>query len=148
MKYTLKAYAMTPNGHYTIKFFENADPVTMETLYNRYFHVTLEDKYHAYDFDAHFNNYAPAEALFKATVREYGITKVFISTEYLEWLKSSEEWEEAPMTQEEEYAEACMAEAHGEPSLMRRYEEKYEIEKDYSPSNPWNAPGMSVHDFI
>lgn len=23
-----------------------------------------------------------------------------------------------------------------------------ELEKSYSPSNPWDAPGMSIHDFI
>lgn len=148
MKYELQAYAMTPDGQFTIKFFENADLVTTETLYNRYFHVTLEDKYHAYDFDAHFNNYAPAIALFKATILEYEIKKVFLSESYLTWLNASKEWEEQPMTQEEEYAEACMAESCGDSHLMRRYEEKYHIEKEYSPSNPWDAPGMSIHDFI
>lgn len=50
--------------------------------------------------------------------------------------------------QEEMYADACMAEQYGDPTLMKRYENEYGIEKDYGPSNPWDAPGMCVEDFI
>lgn len=145
MKYELLAYAKTTDGQFTIKFFSNDEPT--EELYTRYFHVTLEDKYKAYDFDAHFNTYPPAEALFKTTILQYGISEVFISNSHLEWLTAEPNWDEAP-TQEEEYEEACMAEAYGEPMLMERYNRKYGIEKEYSPSNPWDAPGMKVSDFI
>lgn len=145
MTYELNAYATTIDGHYTIKFFENAEPI--EELNTRYFHVSLEDKYHTYDFDAHFNTYENAKNLFKATVEQYGIKKVYISEEYLKWLTAEPNWDEEP-TQEEEYYDACMASAYGDESLMWRYERKYGIEKEYSPSNPWDAPGMKVSDFI
>ena len=142
MKYELNAYAT--NGNQTVKFFENDG---MTELHARYFHVTFEDKYHTYDFDAHFNTYAPAEELFKKTVLEYGFKQVYISDEYMKWLTYEPDYD-APPTQEEEYAEACMAEACGDSLLMERYNRKYGVEKEYSPSNPWDAPGMKVSDFI
>ena len=145
MKYELQAYAKTVDGQYTVKFFENAEP--SEELYVRYFHVTLEDKYKTWEFDAHFNNYEPAKELFKKTIHDFCIKKVYISNDYLAWLTADHDWDEAP-TQEEEYEEACMAEAYGEPLLMERYNRKYGIEKEYGPSNPWDAPGMKVSDFI
>lgn len=49
---------------------------------------------------------------------------------------------------QQEYADACLAASFGDDSLMRRYERAHGIEKDYGPSNPWDAPGMSIHDFI
>ena len=146
MKYELMAYATTLGGKYTVKLFSNDE--ASEDLYVRYFHVTLEDKYHAYDFDAHFNTYDLAKDLFKSTIEKYGIKTVYISNGYLAWLTADSDWEEAEPTQEEEYAEACMASAYGDESLMNRYNRKYGIEKEYSPSNPWDAPGMSVRDFI
>ena len=98
------------------------------------------------NFEARFANYDDAEKCFKMFVKEYLFEKVFISDEHLDWMNA--EITEAPPTQEEEYAEACMASACGDESLMMRYERKYGIEKEYSPSNPWDAPGMSIRDFI
>lgn len=145
MRYELKAYANTDDGRCSIKFFENADT----SVHNaRYFHVTLEGKPDYEDLDAHFNNYTNAKDLFKKLIVEHGITKVFISDAYMEWLTAEPDyWDEKP-SRAEEYEEACMAEAYGEPSLMRRYNRKYGIEEEYGPSNPWDAPGMSVGDFI
>ena len=144
MTYELQAYAT--NGVHTVKFYENAEPT--EALYTRYFHVALEDKYNVLEFDAHFNTYDPAKDLFKATIERFGITKVFIANDYLCWLTADHEWHDDAPSQEEEYAEACMASEYGDESLMARYERKYGIEKEYSPSNPWDAPGMKVSDFI
>ena len=145
MKYELLAYASTINNQYVVKFFSNDEP--SEELHVRHFHVTMEDKYHSYDFDAHFNTYQLAEDLFKKIIVEYAMPKVYISDSHLKWLTAEPNWDEEP-TQEEEYEEACMAEAHGEYFLMERYNRKYGIEKEYSPSNPWDAPGMKVSDFI
>lgn len=50
--------------------------------------------------------------------------------------------------EQEEYADACMASAYGDDSLMERYNRSHGIEKEYGPSNPWDAPGMSIRDFI
>lgn len=55
--------------------------------------------------------------------------------------KEIDEWIEAlknPAPESEIYYE-------DEPYIVP-YEDK--SEKDYSPSCPWNAPGMSIHDFI
>lgn len=143
MKYELNAYAKSNDT--VIKFFQNTE---LEDLYAPYFHVTLTNKYHDHEFDAHFAQYQDAVNLFKAKVKEFEIKEVFIAPDFMAWLKGSEEWEELPPTQEEEYYDACMASEHGDESLMERYNRKYGIEKDYSPSNPWDAPGMKVSDFI
>ena len=59
-------------------------------------------------------------------------------------------WEMATTEKEEkETAEGCPAYRKGDPEC---YEEEHYCPSatagDYSPSCPWNAPGMSVMDFI
>lgn len=143
MTYELNAYATTADGLYTVLFYENAEP--SKEMNNRYFHVALKHKYKSYDFDAHFNTYENAKNLFKATVEQYGIKTVYISEAYLKWLTAEPNWDDE---WDDEYANACMASNYGDDSLMERYNRSHGIEKDYSPSNPWDAPGMSVRDFI
>ena len=97
------------------------------------------------NFDAHFANYSDAEACFKMFVESYKFGKVYISNEHLAWMTA--EIDDTP-TKAEEYADACMASNYGDESLMMAYNRKYEIEEDYGPSNPWDAPGMKISDFI
>lgn len=86
---------------------------------------------------------------FAELARKHGVKKCLVSPkwldrDYLEELdRKASAWRN-----EEEYADACMASAYGDDSLMERYNRKHGIEKEYSPSNPWDAPGMSVRDFI
>ena len=35
-----------------------------------------------------------------------------------------------------------------EAEQARQEMESYEDSKEYGPSNPWDAPGMSINDFI
>ena len=51
--------------------------------------------------------------------------------------------------EEEECAKGCKEYEEGKPSCMEDY--GYYTSStggDYSPSNPWDAPGMSIKDFI
>lgn len=51
--------------------------------------------------------------------------------------------------EEEEWAKGCKDYEEGTPSCLE--EEDYcpsATGGDYSPSNPWDAPGMSIKDFI
>lgn len=60
-------------------------------------------------------------------------------------------WYEMAATEDEEITQAtkCGNYEEGTPEC---YDEEYYCSSstagDYSPSNPWDAPGMSVHDFI
>lgn len=81
--------------------------------------------------------------------REHEIKMVLVRPEYLD-MESLEKMDADfyAYREQEEYADACMASAYGDDNLMERYNRRHGIEKEYSPSNPWDAPGMSVHDFI
>lgn len=54
--------------------------------------------------------------------------------------------------QEIEYAEKCTEYEEGAPDCIKRdNDDDYcpsATRGDYSPSNPWDAPGMSIKDFI
>lgn len=59
-------------------------------------------------------------------------------------------WE---MCDDDSIAEACDSYCKGECIAYTQYKEEQEYTPsatngDYSPSSPWNAPGMSIHDFI
>lgn len=59
-------------------------------------------------------------------------------------------WE---MHEDDTAAETCSAYCKGECRAYEQYKEEREYTPsatngDYSPSSPWNAPGMSIHDFI
>lgn len=60
----------------------------------------------------------------------------------------------ARTTTEEEEIEAasdCKQYEYGRPSCFEEDEDYYcpsSTNRDYSPSNPWDAPGMSIRDFI
>ena len=47
--------------------------------------------------------------------------------------------------EEEEVAKSCKNYRYGTPECLLEDEIPYE---DYSPNCPWNAPGMSISDFI
>jgi len=60
-------------------------------------------------------------------------------------------WYEMTTTEEEEIKEAatCGKYEEGTPDCL--LDDDYcpsATAGDYSPSSPWNAPGMSIHDFI
>jgi len=86
---------------------------------------------------------------FSEMAKKHSIGFVMIRPEYLD-VESLEEMDrEADKARDrEEYEDACMASAYGETTLMERYNRKHGIEREYSPSNPWDAPGMKVSDFI
>ena len=50
----------------------------------------------------------------------------------------------------EKTANACPSYEYGTPSCMEEDDEytPSSTAGDYGPSNPWNAPGMSISDFI
>lgn len=60
-------------------------------------------------------------------------------------------WYDRAATEQEEieYASNCKQYEEGKPSCFDE-ENRYTsaTHGDYSPSSPWNAPGMSIHDFI
>ena len=58
-------------------------------------------------------------------------------------------WYQMTGTEEEEIQEAkdCAVYEEGTPSCFDEYCPS-STNGDYSPSNPWDAPGMSINDFI
>ena len=80
----------------------------------------------------------------KHNVKTCNVTTEWLDPKYLESIDA----EKARYADEEEYADACMASNYGDDTLLERYNRKHGIEKEYSPSNPWDAPGMSIRDFI
>lgn len=59
-------------------------------------------------------------------------------------------WE---MCDDDSAAETCNDYCKGECTAWKRYKERREYTSsatngDYSPSNPWDAPGMSIRDFL
>jgi len=86
---------------------------------------------------------------FAKLARESGVKKCLVKPEFLDrdFLKSEDE-RLANYRDSSEYEDACMASACGDDSLMNSYNRRHGVEKDYGPSNPWDAPGMSVGDFI
>lgn len=112
------------------------------------YHVSREGKNdYTEDFTAKFYCFATAYETFKAIIQHKGYHEVVVCDDF-ESYNPYKDFDEEPMSREEEYQDACMAEAYGNPTLMQRYNRKYQIEDDYGPSNPWDAPGMKVSDFI
>ena len=88
-----------------------------------------------------------AMKLFKKTAKEIKAKKCLVTTNWLDAKHVEEiDRQRAEYERQERYSDACMASAYGDDSLMKRYEDG--VEADYGPSNPWDAPGMSVRDFI
>ena len=85
-----------------------------------------------------------AELARKHGVKTCNVTKEWLDRKYLEEIDA----ERARLADEEAYRDACMASEYGDDSLLERYNRNHGIEKEYSPSNPWDAPGMSIRDFI
>lgn len=110
------------------------------------YHVAYENDY-IDDYHITFNCFENAYDFFKRELKEHGFSEVKISEDFSDY-DPNRYIEEEPMTREEEYAEACFAESCGEYLPMQMYKEKYHIEEEYSATNPWNAPGMSIKDFI
>jgi len=60
-------------------------------------------------------------------------------------------WYEMAGTEEDmiETAKDCCKYEEGEPEGLNEPEYRPSAtNRDYGPSNPWDAPGMSIHDFI
>ena len=97
------------------------------------------------------DGYSAVEVMkkFTALARKYNVKTCLVYTEWLDidYLKGIDE-ARARYAEEEAYADACMASEYGDDSLMKRYNRTHGIEDEYSPSNPWDAPGMSVSDFV
>ena len=114
---------------------------------NHTYHISFEGKYsNDEDFTAESANFDVVYEMFKEKAKNYGFACVCICEDFEKYNPYKEIIE--VRTQEEEYYDACMASNYGDESLMRQYNRKYEIEEEYGPSNPWDAPGMSVSDFI
>lgn len=68
------------------------------------------------------------------------------------WLESCLDYEIATTEAEEiKAASNCQQYEYGMPSCLKEQDGGYcpsATCRDYSPSNPWDAPGMSVRDFI
>ena len=89
---------------------------------------------------------------FSELARSHNVKKCLVSPEYLsiESLKEIDR-KRSNYLEQEAYDLAMMASAYGDDSMLRRYERRYTRSAtagDYSPSNPWDAPGMSIRDFI
>ena len=66
-----------------------------------------------------------------------------------DWIISlQEELMKTPEQKEAESREFLERLCQAELEELKREQEREREEKYYSPSCPWNAPGMSVHDFI
>ena len=66
-------------------------------------------------------------------------------------LESCIDYEMATTEQEEiEHAKDCKKYEEGKPFCFEDDDDYYTSSTcgDYSPSNPWDAPGMSIRDFI
>ena len=86
---------------------------------------------------------------FAQLAREYNVKTCNVSPSLLDKDEiKKKDREQAKYERESAYADACMTSFYGDDSLMRSYEREYGIEKDYGPSNPWDAPGMKISDFI
>lgn len=97
------------------------------------------------------DGYTACEAMkkFADLARKHNVKMCLVRPEWLDinYLKELDD-EDRKWREQEAYADACMASAYGNDSLMERWEREHGIEKEYSPSNPWDAPGMKVSDFI
>lgn len=67
-------------------------------------------------------------------------------------IESCWDYEMTGSEQEEiETAKDCESYEEGTPACLQRDDDDYcpsSTNGDYSPSNPWDAPGMSIRDFI
>lgn len=86
---------------------------------------------------------------FADLAREYKVKTCLIEDGYLDMntLKEIDE-QRIKYDRQEAYADACMASWYGDNSLMDKWNRDNDIETEYGPSNPWDAPDMKVSDFI
>ena len=63
-------------------------------------------------------------------------------------LEYCERYELAKPEEEEEIAKDCDMYEYGTPDCYEEEHTPSATNGDYSPSSPWDAPGMSIHDFI
>ena len=112
------------------------------------YYVSFEDKEEPCDnFKAEFPYFEKAYEVFKEIVKAKGYKVVNICEDFESYNPYKAPYEEV-RTDEEEYYDACLASEYGDNTLMERYNRKHGIEEEYGPSNPWDAPGMCVRDFI
>lgn len=66
-----------------------------------------------------------------------------------EWIDGlKEELTKTPEQREAESEDFLEKLCEAEAEQARQEMESFYEEKSYGPSNPWDAPGMSIHDFI
>ena len=89
---------------------------------NSKFHATYKEEYdNLDDFDIVCTTFSTAYYFFTTEVKRRGYENVMVCEDFNDYFPSYDEYEED-----------C----------------EMEYEKDYGPSNPWDAPGMKISDFI
>jgi len=111
-----------------------------------YYTITLKDNMEnkEFHFDYHYENYKDAEELVRALTED--CESINYQNDYGTW--RYEYVIEENFESEDEYEGYV---EYWERMEMRSDESNYcpsSTTGDYSPSCPWNAPGMSVKDFI
>lgn len=75
--------------------------------------------------------------------------KYYTDEQIEEWIDSlKEDLSKSPEQLEKEGQEFIESLCDMEAEQARQEMESYEDSKEYGPSNPWDAPGMSINDFI
>lgn len=95
-----------------------------------------------------FNTYQTKEEQIEE-VKEY-FSKGYMTDESLqEWIDGlKEELAKSPEQLEAEAEERIERMCELDAEQARQEMESCRYEKEYGPSNPWDAPGMSISDFI
>ncbi|MCD7996399.1 MAG: hypothetical protein LUH21_04110 [Clostridiales bacterium] len=95
-----------------------------------------------------FNKYRSKEARIEETKSNF--EKGYMTDESLqEWIDSlKEDLSKSPEQLEKESQKFIESLCDMEAEQARQKMESYEDSKEYGPSNPWDAPGMSISDFI
>ena len=108
------------------------------------------------DWQAYLNDYACRIITKEEDIKSVRFDYEFLGDEYFdEWIDSlRDDLNKTPEELAEESRIACeeMAEREAEELYDELHGDDYYCPSctagDYSPSNPWNAPGMSIRDFI
>lgn len=94
----------------------------------------------------HFNTYETKEKQLQDARRWYTEENEKELDGWIDYLR--EELAKTPEEREREAEKRIEAEAEAEAYYEESHRNSSCTAGDYSPSSPWNAPGMSIHDFI
>jgi len=118
----LIAYAYT-EFYGTLRFKEKNDPYSVDLNYSVTFYEDVPyTESDTMDEEHNYNQFLPAYEMFKALAKRHNFGTVNLCNDF-----------------EDRYGQIL----DPDPYYTRSAEAG-----DYSPSCPWNAPGMSIHDFI